>query len=158
MIRPIVMIAVMTASAWFFHWGIPWLFRRYPRPVWRYPADTPVERLHRHHRLAAYSVYAFFFCIVGAVSSLLQVVVLGWQGWTTWMLVAYTVGMVVFAVPAFALGAWMGEVERECRERGIPVPTLEHLRSRVRSDAVMLAFWILVALAAPWVVRMASGG
>ena len=153
----IAIVAVMAASAWFFHWGIPWLLKRYPQPVWRYPADTPVERLHRHHRFAALSVYACFFCIVGAVSSLLQVVVLGWQGWTLWMLVANGVGTVVFAVPALALGAWMGEVERECRKRGVPLPTMEHLSSRIRSDAVGLFFWIIVALAAPWVARMASG-
>lgn len=65
------------------------------------------------------------------------------------MLVAYGTGMVLTAIPALLLGFWMGEVERECRQRGVEVPTTEHLRSRVKSDALRLLFWITVAVASP---------
>jgi len=151
--KTIGIVAVMCASAWFFRWGIAWLQRLFPQPVWRYSPDTSVTQLHRHHQLASLCVYACLFCIVGAVSSLLQVVVLGWQGWTMWMLVTYGAGMIVTAIPALLLGFWMGEVERECRQRGVAVPTAEHLRSRVMRDALGLLFWIAVAIASPWVLR-----
>jgi len=151
--KTIVIVAVMCASVWFFRWGIPWLQRRFPQPIWRYSPDTSVEQLHRHYRLAALCVYACFFCVVGAVSSLLQVVVLGWQGWAIWMLVAYGVGVIVMVVPAIILGVWTGEVERECRQRGVAVPTAGYLRSRVKSDALGLVFWIAVAIASPWITK-----
>jgi hypothetical protein len=156
MSKMIAMVVVMGASAWFFLWGIPWLLKRFPQPAWRYPATTSPQRLHRHHRLAAWCVYACFFCIVGTVSSLVQFLVFGWQGWTLWMLFAYAAGMVLFAVPAILLGAWMGEVERECRVRGIAVPTMERFRDRVRSDAIGMFLWIAAAIAAPWILQLVS--
>ena len=154
--RTIGMVVVMCSSVWFFRWGIPLLLRRFPSPVWRYSADTSVGGLHRHHRIAAWCVYACFFCLVGAVSSLLQVVVLGWQGWSIWFLVGYGIGVIIFAIPSIVLGAWMGEVERECRQRGVPVPTTDNLRSRVKTDAIGLLFWILLAIASPWIAKIVS--
>lgn len=147
------MVVVMGASVWLFRWGLPWLQRRFPQPVWRYSTGTSVEQLHRHHRVSARCVYVCFVCVVGAVSSLLQFIVLGWHGWTLWLLVAYGVGAMVTAVPAIVLGAWMGEVERECRQRGVAIPTAEHLRSRVRRDALGILFWIAVAVASPWMAK-----
>lgn len=155
-VKIIAMVVVMGASTSLFLWGIPWLLKRFPRPAWRYPATTSPQRLYRHHRLAAWCVYACFFCIVGTVSSLVQFLVFGRQGWTLWMLLAYVAGMVMFAVPAIVLGAWMGEVERECRARGISVPTMERFRGRVRSDAISMFLWIAAAIAAPWIMQLAS--
>lgn len=149
--RQFFMISLVVASGWFFIRGIPWLRKLFPRPVWSYASDTPVERLHSHHRIAIRCVYFCFACIVGSVSSLIQIVVLGWRAPTTWFLVAYGAGMVVSVVPAIVFGAWSGEVERECRARDVAVPSAENLRSRVRSDAIGLFFWIVVAIASPWV-------
>ncbi len=72
------------------------------------------------------------------------------------MLIAYVAGMVLFAVPAIVLGAWMGEVERECRARGIAVSTMERFRDRVRSDAISMFLWIAAAIAVPWIMQLAS--
>jgi len=149
------MIMVMGATFWVFQWGIPWLLKRFPKPAWRYPANTAVEMLHRHHRFSAAFVYLCFLCIVGLASSLLQVLVLGWQGWAFYFLIVYGAGMVGSIVPAIVLACWMGEIERECRERGVPVPTMESFRAMIKAETLKLSFWILLAIASPWIFRIA---
>ena len=144
----------MGGTIWLYQYGLPWLLKRYTKPVWKYPDHTAPEVLLRHHRWATNCVYVCFVCIAGSVSSLMQAMVFGWEGLGMWLLAAYTVGAMLTAVPALILGAWAGEVERECRHRGVPVPERRDLKERVKLHAIAMLFWIAVATASPWLLRI----
>jgi hypothetical protein len=67
-----MMIGTMVAALFVFRVGIPFLQKKFTRPIWEYKPTTPAEVLHRHDRFAVRMVYAQFFVVVGFVSSLSQ--------------------------------------------------------------------------------------
>ncbi len=148
-------VAIFAGAIWFWTCGRRLVARKFPKPVWEYPADASWQTLHRHHRWAMWIVYTCYFSIIGMVSAIIQLLVFRASSWVMFTTGAFCILLALSIVPAIIAGAWTGEIARVCHERGIPVPRHPDIRERVRANAVALLLWILLAVLSPWIVRLA---
>jgi hypothetical protein len=148
-----MMIGTMVAALFVFRVGIPFLQEKFTRPIWEYKPTTPAEVLHRHHRFAVRMVYAQFFVVVGFVSSLSQWAMLGGGAGSVYPVAFFGCLLLPVALSGILGPVWVEEIDKALNKRGLPIPRHEDIAAAVKSKSKTLAFWIVLALAMPWISR-----
>ena len=148
-----MMIGTMVVTIFFLRIGIPFLQKRFNRPIWEYKPTIPVDVLHRHHRLAVRMVYAQFFVVTGFVSSMAQWAIVGVSGASVYPVAFF--GMLLLPAGLFGIlgPPWFEEINRALTGRGFPVPENKDIAATVKSKTKSMFFWLILAWASPWITR-----
>jgi hypothetical protein len=114
--------------------------------IWKYADDVPIERLHRHHRLASRICMVGFGSGALMTSSMAEFLASG-EGWgrTISMVVLFTSGTIclLMIVPSIIAWAWGEEVEKEFTARGLPLPDGGRMRKRLPRTAMKMFYWFI---------------
>ena len=116
--------------------------------LWQYPPDTPIEKLHKHYRIARTVA-----CIWTTLTVLMAAALFDFmfsKGW--WQQLALIVGMVASfisllgSLPAIGCYFWAEEIEKTLKARGYPIPADRPIGRQVGAAALKAVYWFAALL------------
>lgn len=124
--------------------------------IWKYADDVPVEKLYRHHRIAARICMIGFGAGVLMASSGAEFLATP-KGWLrtvsmTVLLVSTGVALLTF-VPAIISVAWASEAEEELKARGLPLPKGAPVGEWMPFMVMKMCFWFAVMVFIGWLAQ-----
>lgn len=124
--------------------------------LWKYAADVPIEKLHRHHRLAARICMIGFGAGLLMASSMVEFLV-SREGWLRTismvvLLVSCAISMLMI-VPAIIASAWGNEIEKEIEARGLPLPDGGRMREWLPRTAMKTFYWFIILMILGWMAQ-----
>jgi hypothetical protein len=117
--------------------------------LWKCADDVPVEKLYRHHRIAARICMIGFGAGVLMASSMAEFLATpkGWlQTVSMTVMIVSTAITGVMLVPAIIAIPWGNEIEKELKARGLPLPKGGPIQEWLPSMVMKMCFWFVVLM------------
>lgn len=117
--------------------------------LWKYADDVPIEKLHRHYRIATWiirlecgtavlmmpSLAEFIFSRDGVLRDVTMII----------LLASCALGMLLL-FPSIFVVAWANEIENTLKEHGFPLAEEEKITLRGGIYAMKMCFWVIVII------------